>query len=243
MNERHTGKVSVHDLVHLGVRPDFEQLRKLELDLSEWSARGDFQHKGGVAKQRSITNCGNESVGRSLDEFETNSATAKPGAQKILQIAHHRPEDVLEIIVVIGRVVARSTFGCCEGGKLADQSQELLEQTFRVQITRGTIVLQNRDVPIQELQDEIIDTLKAAAGSGVGCVARELFKLVVDPADHPVDPAVHDRMGIANEDRRNVFFIKYDLLVPNFKDAGDAEADVSGFGGLAKLVAQPRISD
>src|SRR5579871_1662319 len=112
-----------------------------------------------------------------------------------------------------------------------------------MKIARRTIMLQNRDVPVQELQDEIIHTLKAPTGGGVGCVTREFFKLVVDPTNNPVDPAVHYRMRIASENRRHVFFIEYDLLVSDFKDADNAEADVAGFSGLAQLVTKPRIGD
>ena len=51
-------------------------------------------------------------------------------------------------------------------------------------------MLEHRDMAVQELQDEIVDTLQPAAGSGVGGITRQLFELVVDPSDHAVDPAV-----------------------------------------------------
>ena len=104
-------------------------------------------------------------------------------------------------------------------------------------------MLQHRDMPVEKLQYEIVDALQAAARGRIGGIARKLLKLVVDPADHPIDPAVDHRVRAAYQHRRHELLVEYDLLVANLQNAGDAEPDITGFGGLAQLVAQPRIGD
>src|ERR1700733_12027698 len=95
-------------------------------------------------------------------------------------------------------------------------------------------------MPVEELQDKIVDALQAAAGRRICRIARQFLELVVDPADHAVDPAVDSRVRSAQQDRRHVFFVKYDLPVPNFEHACNAETREARFGGLAKLEAQSR---
>src|SRR5262252_5666037 len=145
MNKRHTGKMGVHNLVHFGVGPNLEKMRKLKLDFRERAARGDLQYKGGISEQGPIADCRNESIGCPLDDFESNGAAAELGAEKLLQISHHRGEHVFEVVLIVGRILARTSLGCREGSKLTDQSKEFLKQTFGMQITGGTKVLQNRN--------------------------------------------------------------------------------------------------
>ena len=73
---------------------------------------------------------------RALDDFQANGAAAETDAEEILQVAHDRPEHVLEVVLVVGWIFARAPFRRGEGRELADQAQEFLEQAFRVQIAR-----------------------------------------------------------------------------------------------------------
>ena len=104
-------------------------------------------------------------------------------------------------------------------------------------------MLEHRDVPVQQLQHQIVDALQAAAGGRIRRVARKLLELVVDPADHAVDPAVDDRMGVAQQHRRREFLVEDDRLVAHFEDSRDAKADIAGLCGLAQLEAEARIGD
>ena len=90
---------------------------------------------------------------------------------------------VFEIVVIVGRIVARAALGGGEGRELADEAQQLLVQPLGMDVARAAEVLQHRDVPVEQLQHEIVDALQAAAGGRIGGVAGELLELVVDPAD------------------------------------------------------------
>ena len=105
--------------------PDLEQMRKLDLDFRERASRGDFEHEGRVAEQGAIADRRNEGVVGALDDFQPNGAAAEPRAEEILEVAHHRPEHVFEVILVVGRIFARATFRRGERRKLADQPQAI----------------------------------------------------------------------------------------------------------------------
>ncbi len=57
---------------------------------------------------------------------------------------------------------------------------------------------EHRDVPIQQLQHQILDALQSAARGRIRRIARKLLQLVVDPADRPIDPSLDDRMGVTH---------------------------------------------
>src|SRR6266853_209150 len=84
VHEGQAGEVGVNDFVHLGVRADLEKVRKIVLNLDQWTPRGNLEHERCVAKQGSIANRGNEGVVGALNDFKTNGPTAKTGAQEIL---------------------------------------------------------------------------------------------------------------------------------------------------------------
>ena len=104
-------------------------------------------------------------------------------------------------------------------------------------------MLHHGNVPVQKLQHEIVDALQSAAGGGIGGIAGEFFELVVDPADHPVGPAVDHRMGRTDQHRRHEFLVEDDRLVANFEDSRDAERNVARLLRFSQLEIQPRIGD
>ena len=115
-----------------------------------------------------------------------------------------------EVVVVVGRIVARAPLRRREGRELAGEPQQLLEQPLGMDVARMPEMLQHRDVAVEQLQHEVVGALQAAAGGRVGGVAGELLELVVDPADDPVDPAVDDRMRGAGQQRRREFLVEDD---------------------------------
>ena len=128
-----------------------------------------------------------EGVLRALDDLQPDGAAAEPGAEEVLQVAQHRLEDVLQIVVVVGGIVVRAPLRRREGRELAGEPQQLLIQPLGMHVARAAEVLQHRDVAVENLQHEIVDALQPAARRRIGGVARQLLELVVDPADHPVE--------------------------------------------------------
>ena len=136
MHERHARQMGVHDLVHLGVGADLEQVRELRLDFGQRPARRDFEHEGRVAEQRAVADRRDEGVLRALDDFEPDGAAAEPRAEEILDVAHQRREDVFEIVVVVGRIVARAPLRRREGREFAGDPQQLLVQPLGMDVAR-----------------------------------------------------------------------------------------------------------
>src|ERR1700727_666690 len=95
-------------------------------------------------------------------------------------------------------------------------------------------------MPVQKLQHKVIDTLQTAACGWIGRIARQFLELVIDPADHPIGPAVDGRVRPAEQNRRYVFFVEYDLPVAHLENSRDTEAGEAGLGGLAKFEAESR---
>ena len=110
-------------------------------------------------------------------------------------------------------------------------------------VAGATEMLQHRDVPVEELQDEVVGALEPAAGGRIRGVARQLLDLVVHPADHAIDPAVHDRVGRAGEQRRRELLVEHDRAVAHLEDAGDGQADIAGLRRLAQLEGEARMRD
>ena len=110
-------------------------------------------------------------------------------------------------------------------------------------VGRAVEVLEHRDLPVEQLQHQIVDALQAAARCGIGGIARQLLQLVVDPADDAADPAVDDRMGRADQHRRHEFVVEQDVAVADFEDARDPEAEIAGLRGLAQLEGEPGKRD
>src|SRR5260370_8512901 len=94
---------------------------------------------------------------------------------------------------------------------------------------------EHRNVPVQQLQDQIFHALQSATRGRVGRIARKLLELVVDPADRTIDPALDGRMGMTQQDRWHIFLVEDDRLVAHLDNSGDAEADV------ARLVELPQF--
>src|SRR5262245_44333750 len=110
MDERNARQMGVHDLVHLGVGTDLEEMRELILNVDQWPASRNLQHQSGVAEERAVANRRDKGVLSALDHFETNGATAEPRAQEVLNIADQRREDVFEIVLIVGWVISRAPF-------------------------------------------------------------------------------------------------------------------------------------
>src|SRR5262249_58425378 len=92
MYERYTGQVGEHDVLHLGVGANLEEMRKLVLDFGKRPARGDLEHERGIAEQSAVADHGNEGIVGALDNLQADCAAADAGAEEILQVPHHRPE-------------------------------------------------------------------------------------------------------------------------------------------------------
>ena len=99
------------------------------------------------------------------------------------------PKVSLEIVMIVGGIVARPAFARGIGGKFAGKRQELDIEPLGMDIARQPQMLEHRDMAVEHLQHEIIDVLQAAAGARIGGVARQFLELGLDPADHPVEPA------------------------------------------------------
>ncbi len=165
---------------------------------------------------------------RPLDDLQPDGAAAELGREEVLDVAHHRGEATLQVVMVIGRVVAGAALGGGEGGELAGNGEQRDEQALRMDEARAAHVLENRDVPVEQLQDEIVGALQAAAGGRVAAVAGELLQLVVDPADDAVHPAVDHRMGRAEQHGRRELLVEQDGAVAHFEDAPERQADIAG---------------
>src|SRR5581483_12502138 len=112
-----------------------------------------------------------------------------------------------------------------------------------MQIARRAEVLQDGDVPVQKLQDKVVDALQPATRSRIGRVARQLLQFVVDPAHHPIGPSVDGRVRTAQQDGRYVFLIEHDLPVADLKNARNAETGKPRLDRLAQLEGEPRNRD
>src|SRR5579883_3544615 len=117
---------------------------KMALDFGERAARCDLEHKRGVAKQSAVADRRNECIVRAFDDLEADRTAAESGAEEVLQVAHHRPEHVFKVILVIERVFAGPPLTRREGGKLANEMQELVEQPLGMQIAGRAVMLERR---------------------------------------------------------------------------------------------------
>src|SRR3954469_19655416 len=107
-------------------------MRELGLDFRKRTMRGDFENQRGIAEQRTIANCRNECILRALDDLKPDGAPAEADAEEVLQVAHHRPENILEIVLVVGRIFPSAPLRRGECRELADQAQEFLKEAFRM---------------------------------------------------------------------------------------------------------------
>ena len=243
MHERHAGQMRMHDLVHLGVGPDLQERRQVLLDLGERPARRDFEHQRGIAKQRAVLDGRDIGVLRALDEFEPDCPAIKSGAEEILNVAHQRREGRLEIVVFVGGIIARAPLLRGEGCEFSGEAQELHIETLGMHVARAAIVLERRDLAVQQLEHQIVGALQSATGGGVAGVAGKFVELGAYPADHAVEPAFDRGMGGGDEQRRGEFLVEHDRAVMHLDDARDGKSDISGLGGLAHLKGETWIGD
>ena len=96
-------------------------------------------------------------------------------------------------------------------------------------------MMEHRNLPVQELQHEIVDALQAAPRGRIDGVARKFFQLGLNPADDAVKPALDDRMRRAEQHRRHELVVEQDILVADLENARDAERHVTGLAGLAQF--------
>ena len=243
MHERDPGKMGVHDLVHLGVRPDLEEGGQVALDLGQRPARRNFEHESRVGEQRAVPDCRDEGVGRALDQFEPDGAAVETGAEEILDVAQQRREHAFQIVVIVDAIFARSPLMRGEGREFAGDPQQRFVKALGMDVFRRAKMLERRDFAVEALQDQIVGALQAAAGGRVARVARKLVELVADPADDAVEPAFDGRMRGADEHRRRELLVEHQGAVMHLDDARDREADIARLRGLADLVSEARISD
>src|SRR5258707_11031493 len=112
--------------------------------------------------------------------------------------------------MMLGRILTGGRLAGQDSCKLACEPQKLLEQAFRMDVGRCAKMLEHVDVPIEQLQNKVIDTLQAAAGAGIGRIPCQLLELVVDPADDAIDPAVDGRVSAAGQQGWDEFLIEDD---------------------------------
>ena len=135
------------------------------------------------------------------------------------------PKVSLQIVVIVGGVIPRPALAGGIGSQFTGERQELYIDALGMNIAGQAQMLEDRNVPVEHLQHEIIDILHAAAGAGIGRIARQLFKFRLDPADHPVEPAGEHRKASRVESRRSEFRIVDDRLVTHLDNARQAKPD------------------
>ena len=102
---------------------------------------------------------------------------------------------------------------------------------------------QNVDFAIEHLQHEVVESLQAAAGAGIGGIARQRLELGLAPADDAVEPAGDDRMRPRHQHRRRKGLVEDHRLVAHLEDAGDLQAMKAGLRRLADLEGDAGMGD
>src|SRR5713226_4243214 len=99
------------------------------------------------------------------------------------------------------------------------------------------------NLPIQQLQHEIIDALQTSSRRWIHGISRQFFQFGLNPADDAIEPAIDNRMGGADKHWRNEFVVKQNVLVTHLEDPRNTESHVAWLGGFAQFKRKPRRGD
>src|SRR5208283_2311607 len=91
-------------------------------------------------------------VGRALNQLEADGAAIEARAEEVLDIAQHRREHALQIVMVIDAVFPRPPLVGGKGRKLARDAQQRLVQAFGMDVARRAKVLEGRYLPVEALK-------------------------------------------------------------------------------------------
>src|SRR5690606_4373864 len=102
-----------------------EEVRELVLNLDQRPPCRHFQHEIRGTEQAAVADGRHEGVLRALDDLEADRAPSEPCAQEVLEVANQVRKRVLQVVVIVGWIIARAPLRRREGRKLAGKAHIL----------------------------------------------------------------------------------------------------------------------